>query len=306
MNIAELVSLQDKNSFKIGGSARYYTAPVDGDAVATAVAWARGHQVELFVLGRGSNLLISDAGWPGLVLHLSAFFEGIVWDGSMVIVNSGVALNNLVKEVVDHGFSGMEELAGIPGTVGGAVVMNAGAFATMVADTLCDVVCCNTVTGEITTITADKLQMGYRTTLLQQSCNIVLQARFSFARSQSREQLEVRRQEILELRRSKQPLEYPNCGSVFKRPEGGYAGTLIEACGLKGTRIGGAEVSTQHANFIVNRSAASAADVRSLIVMVQRTVYEKRGILLQPEVIFVGTFSEPLVSLVGSDNVDNG
>lgn len=306
MNIAELVSLQDKNSFKIGGSARYYIAPTDGDAVATAVAWAREHQMELFVLGRGSNLLISDSGWPGLVLHLSAFFEGITWEGSMVTVKSGVALNTLVKEVVDQGFSGMEELAGIPGTVGGAVVMNAGAFATTVAHTLCDVVCCNTVTGEVTTITADKLQMGYRTTLLQQSCNIVLQARFSFAHSQPREQLEMRRQEVLERRRSKQPLEYPNCGSVFKRPEGGYAGTLIEACGLKGTRIGGAEVSTQHANFIVNRGAASAADVRSLIIMVQRTVYKKRGILLQPEVIFVGTFSEPLISLAGSNNVDNG
>ncbi len=295
----ENIALHDKNTFAIGGPARYYCAPENGEQVSAALLRAARESLPLFVLGKGSNVLISDHGWPGLVMHVSpvspaAGNRNISWNGATVEVTGGTPLNTLVKDVVEHGYAGMEELAGIPGTVGGAVVMNAGAFSCCIADTLFSVDCCNRTTGKITTFSAAQLNLGYRTSVLKTNGEIVIVARFFFSETADPVILNCARSEILDRRRKKQPLEFPNCGSVFKRPPGNFAGTLIEQCGLKGLTCGGAEVSVKHANFIINTGEAKADEVRHLVCVIQKRVFEQCGVLLEPEVIFVGDFEEPL------------
>jgi UDP-N-acetylmuramate dehydrogenase len=295
-HILERVPLNDKNTYCIGGQARYFGIPGDERELSTMIAWADDAGLPVFLLGKGSNVLISDEGWSGLVMQLpaSAIAAPPVWHENNIEVGGGIALNNVVKEVADHGYRGMEELAGIPGTVGGAVMMNAGAYSSCIADTLTAVTCFIRKTYRTVTMQAADLLLGYRTSAIKLSGDIVLTARFSFIKTDEPSVIAAHRKKILELRKSKQPLEYPNCGSVFKRPPGTYAGTLIEQCGLKGVRCGDAEVSQKHANFIINTGAARADDVRHLICTVQRKVYEACGILLEPEVIFVGTFEEEL------------
>ena len=296
VNIAENIPLHHKTSYAIGGNARYYCEPETTDDLLMALQFARREQLPLFLLGKGTNLLVSDDGWPGLVIHLTERLNGgtCIWNDTSVTVPGGFTLNGLVKESVEHGCSGLEELAGIPGTVGGAVVMNAGAFSTCIADTLSSVVCCTVPAGEIIRYSASELELTYRNSRIRKTGDIVVSAEFSLGRTGTITELGNRRREILDRRKSKQPLEYPNCGSVFKRPPGDFAGTLIEKCGLKGLRCGSAEVSTKHANFIVNLGRAQAGDVRHLIYTVQKTVWERCEVLLEPEVIFIGKFDEPL------------
>lgn len=294
--VVEHISLHDKNSYCIGGPARYYCAPRNIDQLRSAVEWARFHNIPFFFMGRGSNILVSDSGWPGLVIHLLLGREEthFRWEANTVTVPGGVLLNRLVKNVVAKGFCGMEELAGIPGTVGGAVVMNAGAFSSCVADTLIDIECYRQDDGKVERVNAGDLGLDYRTSVLKGSGDSVLSARFSFSRNEPGKKIENRRREVLERRRKKQPLDFPNCGSVFRRPPGNYAGTLIEKAGLKGEEYGGARVSEKHANFIINTGDAKADEVRHLIVTIQKRVYERFSVLLEPEVIFMGEFTEPL------------
>ena len=294
-DVRKNVPLATKTTYKIGGDARYYCRTADPSVIATSVTWAHEADVPLFVLGKGSNILVSDEGWPGLVLHLdSETGKSVSWSDNAVTVYGMTALNRLVKSVVDNGYSGIEELAGIPGTVGGAVVMNAGAFTQSISDTLLEVTCCDLQTGEVHTRSASELQLGYRTSILKVTREIVLSARFQFTEKTDKNTLEEKRCSILEKRKMKQPLDFPNCGSVFKRPPGNYAGTLIENAGLKGMRYGGARISEKHGNFIINTGNAKADDVRYLIVHIQKNVYEQFGILLEPEVIFIGSFRQPL------------
>ncbi len=294
--LSEQVPLAGKTSFAIGGSARYYGVPERTGELLSILEYAHQEKLPLMLLGKGTNMLVSDSGWPGVVVHLTERFNGgtVDWDDDRVTVAGGVQLNSFVKNVVERGFKGVEELAGIPGTIGGAVIMNAGAFSTCIADTLVRVTCCCPHTGEVVERTAVELELGYRSSRLRHTEEIVLSAQFAFPSTASAGELAFRRREILDRRKAKQPLEYPNCGSVFKRPPGNYAGTLIEASGLKGLRCGGAEVSTKHANFIVNIGRARADDVRHLIYTVQKRVWEQHNVLLEPEVIFRGQFDEPL------------
>lgn len=299
--VLENVPLHDKTTYRIGGRARYYAAPRSNEAIIALCDWAKELELPLLVLGKGSNLLISDHGWPGLVLHLCGEDEMslLQWDGCSVTAPGGISLNTLVKSVADHGFSGSEELAGIPGTVGGGVIMNAGAFSQCIADTLSMVTCYLQQYGTVRSIAASDLKFGYRTSILKGTGNIVLSAQFTFETMGAPDELHARRHEILERRKTKQPLDYPNCGSVFKRPPGNYAGTLIEMCGCKGLRIGGAEVSEKHANFIINTAQASAEEVRELIATIQQRVFDECGILLEPEVVFAGAFDHDLFTPPG-------
>jgi UDP-N-acetylmuramate dehydrogenase len=217
----------------------------------------------------------------------------LTWSGSEVRAQSGVMLETMVRESIDRGFSGLEELSGIPGTVGGAVIMNAGAFSTCIADTLVAAEYLDCVTLLVDTLPADKLGLGYRTSALKDENAIILSARFRLDAGDMQKSRD-RRAEILEKRRAKQPLDLPNCGSVFKRTPGNFAGTLIEKAGLKGYRHGNVSISSKHANFIVNHGNGTAAEVRRLIVLAQKKVFEQEGVLLEPEVIFAGTFDEPL------------
>ena len=287
MNILENVPLNDKTSYKIGGAARYYCEPQSENEIIQLYKFAIERNLPVFILGRGSNLVISDEGLDALVINLSAKFTNVEWDGMSAVVQSGFGLDELAALSAGKGYGGMEELSGIPGTVGGAVVMNAGAFNTDVSHTLRSARVLRVSTLRIEEVSAGELAFGYRRSAVKDSGDLVLSAVFDFKISPEAALI---RQQILEKREQKQPLDFPSCGSVFKRPPGNYAGTLIESCGLKGFTLGGAAVSAKHANFIINTGNAKAEDVRGIIRHVQETVFAKTGVNLETEVIFVGKF----------------
>lgn len=290
--IAENVSLLDKTSFLIGGKAHYYCRIQSTEDIATALVWAREKGASVFVLGKGTNVLISDTGWPGIVIDMSAL-SGIAWQQDSARCKSGTLLHDLVKEAIRRSLGGIEELAGIPGTIGGACFMNAGAFGQEIGQSIESVSGVEIATGEHWTLSHRDIFFEYRKTSLQQKQSIITEVTVRFKPDQALKLFEVY-QTILRRRHRKQPLKYPNCGSVFKRPFGQYAGSLIESCGLKGFRIGDAMISPKHGNFIINLNHATATDVRALIVACQQRVYEKSGVLLEPEVLFIGQFSVPL------------
>jgi UDP-N-acetylmuramate dehydrogenase len=287
------VPLADKTSFRIGGPARFYAEPATIREITALVQWARRNNQPLCVLGRGTNILISDEGWNGLVLNLSVNFSKSRWRGNSVTAQAGALLHTLVMQSIRKGLKGIERLAGIPGTVGGAAIMNAGAFDQEISSCIEWVRFLSLPGGPVCRLSARELCYGYRRSALQSLPALVLSVHCRFSKGTPGELASAARN-ILECRREKQPLDLPNCGSVFKRPEGRYAGKLIEQAGLKGHRTGDAQISPRHANFIVNLGAATAADVRRLIAHVQKRVYENSGVLLEPEVLFIGDFDEPL------------
>jgi UDP-N-acetylmuramate dehydrogenase len=257
------ILLADKTTFRIGGPARAYTAPCCVQDIADALEWARCNSAKVLVLGKGSNVLVSDKGWDGLVIDLASQWTGISWNDRCAECRSGALLHSLVKESVDRGFAGLEKLAGIPGSVGGAVVMNAGAFGQAVSDCLQVVEYIEPLTSEMKSLPVLELGASYRTTVFKDSGAIIVTARFCFTADESGTAVGSFR-EVLAKRKERHPLDLPNCGSVFKNPSnaGTTAGKLIEQCGLKGESRGDAQVSLKHANFIVNSGAATAADVR--------------------------------------------
>ena len=276
-------------SYKIGGPAAVWVAPATEAAVGEVLAIVHADQIPLFILGLGSNLLISDNGWPGVTLYLGSNISGWHFDGPIASVQAGTPLLDLIRHAVDNGFGGMELMAGIPGSVGGALRMNAGAFGQEIAQTTL------TVKGfrlDGTPFTAERedINFGYRQVPdLEQ---VVLTAGiFRFQQSDAA-LLRKRMNDILALRAKKQPLDHPSCGSVFKRPPGYYAGALIEEAGLKGKRIGGAMISPKHAGFILNMNNASAADVMSLILKIEDSVWQRFGVRLEREVKLIGEFDE--------------
>lgn len=292
IQIQQDIPLKNKSTFRIGGRAQYYTQVHTDEDVKGAFQWAQEHEQKVFVLGKGSNILISDAGWPGLVIDMSDY-TSIGWEGNTAVCQSGALLHMLVKQSVDRGLGGMEELAGIPGSVGGALIMNAGAFKQNVCECLISVSGLY-ADGSEWYLNRKEVDFGYRSSSLNRENSIILKATFSFNEHDNPAQLQSVYEAILKKRNQNQPLDLPNCGSVFKRPEGMYAGALIEECGLKGYRMGSAMVSSKHANFIVHDGDATAEDVRKLIVHIQKEVYNKKGVLLEPEVLFVGEFKEDI------------
>ncbi len=298
MVVQKNISLKDKNTYKIGGKADFYCEPASIDDILEIVQWADSRRIPLLIIGNGSNLLISDTGWPGVVVNLSENYNKFEWSNNQVTAESGLMLNKLVNQVIDLGFCGMEELTGIPGTIGGGVIMNAGAFSMTLQDTIDTVTYYDLEEKKICSRKKNELEFGYRTSFLKRKPSIVLTTSFNFEKKCTKDILISKRAEIQTKRRDKQPLDYPNCGSVFKRPEKNYAGTLIESCGLKGMRIGDAEVSEKHANFIINRGNATAEDVRALIGLIQKTVLDRTGVMLEPEVIFAGEFKSSLVDSI--------
>jgi UDP-N-acetylmuramate dehydrogenase len=293
LKISENVSLAAKTSYRLGGPARYYAEPRSEGEVVDACRFAGEKGVSRFILGNGSNVLISDVGFGGLVVNLSRNYSAASWDGATAFALGGFPLDALAAEAAERGCAGIEGLSGIPGTVGGAVAMNAGAFDAEVSQTLRNVRVLRAVAHSIETVSANDLGLGYRTSAIKGSGDAVLSATFDFKAGDAA-QLKSLRREILGKRRDKQPVDSPSCGSVFKRPANGYAGALIESCGLKGFSVGMAKVSEKHANFIINTGSAKAEDVRKVISRVQKAVFEKHGVLLEPEVVFLGEFQEPL------------
>ena len=286
MEIKNNIYLKEYTSYKTGGKALYFADCKSSKDVASALNFASDNKLNYEVIGGGSNLLISDDGYNGLIICTKSLNQYIINKGSGIIkCGAGIVLADLVLYACNHGLSGMEAMAGIPGSTGGACKMNAGAFNQEIKDTLLNVTYMND-DGSIKTIKTEEVGFAYRKSPALNG-KIVLYAEFAYGKDKV-ETLLNKRREILDRRKEKQPLHKPSCGSVFKRPEGNYAGTLIEKCGLKGYSIGGAMVSTKHANFILNENNATSSDIYNLIQHVINEVHKQTGITLEPEVRMIG------------------
>jgi UDP-N-acetylmuramate dehydrogenase len=286
------VSLKGLTTWKVGGLAQWYLEPKTLVEIQTGLAWAKQQGLPITVIGAGSNLLISDRGLAGLVIctrHLRHVDTQFDRETQSIVADAGKMVASLAWQAARRGWGGMEWAAGIPGTLGGAVVMNAGAHGHSTQEILISAEVLN-ADGSIETLTTADLNYSYRTSNLQGETKIVLSAKFKLQAASEPEEIKSRTFRDLEKRHSKQPYDRPSCGSVFRNPAPLYAAALIEELGLKGHRIGGAEVSTLHANFIINHKDATATEIRELIYFVQSQVKAKYAIELEPEVKMLGEF----------------
>ncbi|MDX2501509.1 MAG: UDP-N-acetylmuramate dehydrogenase [Deltaproteobacteria bacterium] len=281
------VPLAPLSSYKIGGSTSVWVAPATEQAVGRVLELIYQKRLPLFVLGRGSNILISDKGWNGVTLYLGENLSALTFDGLDASVLAGTLLIDLIQAAIQKGLAGLEQLSGIPGGIGGALRMNAGAFGQEIEHATLTV---NGFRNDGSPFQAARKDIKFKYRRVPQLADVVItSAVFGFEKS-DRHILSARMKDILSLRAKKQPLKYPSCGSVFKRPAGYYAGALIEEAGLKGERIGGAMISPKHAGFILNVDRASAADVYALINLVENKIYDRFGVRLEREVRLIGEF----------------
>lgn len=270
---------------KIGGNADVLIFPTEFDEIEKIVLYANENDIPLTILGNASNVLIADGGIRGIVLNLTNL-KRIRTENNKIITQSGASIIDISQLALKHELSGLEFACGIPGSVGGAVYMNAGAYGGEVSEVL-ESVLVLTKEGVMKTLLNEDLGLGYRTSVIQKEGYVVLEATFSLEKGNYAEMKE-KMDELTFLRESKQPLEYPSCGSVFKRPPGQFAGKLIQESGLQGATIGGAQVSKKHAGFIVNIGSATSTDYLSLIKYVQSTVKDKFDVELETEVRVIG------------------
>lgn len=275
-------------TFRIGGPADYFVELGSIEQIRAAIQVCREENLPWFVLGRGSNLLVSDKGYRGVILSIYKDFQKTEIQGETVTVQAGVLLTTLSGKVLDASLTGLEFASGIPGTIGGAVVMNAGAYGGEMKDIVRKVTVLDQ-DGEVRTLTCGEMQFGYRTSLAKKKGYIVLGAELTLKQGE-KEKIREEMQALKAKRIEKQPLEFPSAGSTFKRPEGYFAGKLIMDAGLRGAAVGGAQVSEKHCGFVVNTGNATAADVRELMRRVQEKVEEQFGVHLEPEVRFLGEF----------------
>ena len=273
-------------SFRVGGPADYFVQPASREEIRGAIMAAKEEKVPFFVIGNGSNLLVSDRGWRGMILQVGKNYQEITVEDNIITAQSGATLARVAKEALDHNLTGMEFAAGIPGSVGGAVAMNAGAYGGEMKDILLDAEVM-TNDGEFITIPAADMDFSSRHSCAFEKEYLVLSARFLLAPGDPG-QIRSRMDELARARRDKQPLEYPSAGSTFKRPKGYFAGKLIQDAGLKGYTVGGAQVSEKHSGFVINRGGATAEEIAFLIAQVQKKVEQQFGVRMEPEVRFVG------------------
>ena len=272
-------------TFKIGGEADIFIIPASPAALISAVKKCTGLEIPYFILGNGSNLLVSDGGIEGAVISLSGI-NGISAEGEKITCGAGAMLSSVCLKALSLSLTGLEFAYGIPGTAGGALYMNAGAYGGQMADVI-ESAECLTATGEIKTLKKEDMRLGYRSSVFKNGGLIIISLTLALKKGDKTE-IKAEMDELLNRRKQKQPLEYPSAGSTFKRPEGYFAGALIEKNGLKGLTVGGAQVSEKHAGFVINRGGATAADVKALIGKIQKKVFENDGVMLEPEVIFTG------------------
>lgn len=285
MRIRENVSLKNYSSYRTGGTAKFLAEPSTTEELVECLDWAKKKSVEHFIMGGGCNLLISDQILDHLVIVLSNLNRHILKKHKKIYAGAGVLLDSMIVYTIRSYMTGAENMSGIPGTVGGALAMNAGAFGAEIG-MLTDEIDLLGSDGSVFTVKGAEAGFSYRRTAAV-SGSIVLGGKFLLEEGDRTESERIRK-EILRKRVQKQPLEYPSCGSVFKRPEGHYAGELIERCGLKGKRIGGAMVSAKHANFIVNVGGATGSDIKNLIEEVKLIVLKETGVQLEEEVKYLG------------------
>ena len=270
-------------SFKIGGNASLFVTPGYDDALVSLLEKCREENARVFILGNGSNLLVSDEGIDAVVVSMSRENDEIsVSSDGVISCPAGVSLMKVCRAALQHSLSGLEFAYGIPGSVGGAVYMNAGAYGGEIKDVI---VSCRAITpdGETVEIKKEDMLLGYRTSVFNKNNYVLLSAEFKLNKGDP-DEIKAKMDDFMNRRKTKQPIEFPSAGSVFKRPEGYFAGALIEECGLKGKRIGGAEVSRKHSGFIINAGEATAADVMALVDYVRKTVKDEKGVLLEPEI----------------------
>lgn len=275
-------------TFRIGGPADLFVTPGSIQAVADSIRICKETQTPYAVIGNGSNLLVSDTGYRGVIIQIGRNLNQVSVNGEEIRAQAGAMLSVIAKTALSESLTGFEFASGIPGTLGGAVVMNAGAYGGEMKDVLTEVTVL-TREGEIRTIPAEKLEMGYRTSLAAKNGWIILEAVLKFQKGDA-EAIRGRMEELKMQRVTKQPLDLPSAGSTFKRPEGYFAGKLIMDAGLRGFTVGGAQISEKHCGFVVNKGGATAEDVRNLICAVQKKVQEDAGVKLEPEVKFLGEF----------------
>lgn len=273
-------------SFRIGGPAELFLTPENAAQLAEAIRILRRHEIPVFILGNGSNLLVRDKGIRGAVVQLSGRMSALETDGTALYAEGGALLSAAAAKAAKAGLTGLEFASGIPGSIGGAVMMNAGAYGGEMKDVLESV---DVLTRDLRreTLPVEQLGLSYRHSSLAERGDIVLGARFRLEQGDP-QAIQARMAELAEQRREKQPLQYPSAGSTFKRPEGYFAGKLIQDAGLKGKTIGGAQVSEKHAGFLINTGNATAGEMLELIAFCQRTVEEKFGVKLETEVRIVG------------------
>lgn len=281
--------MSQHTTFRIGGPADVFVMPENYEQIREVLRLCKEEKLPFFVLGNGSNLLVSDSGYRGVIIQMDRNMEEIRLDGEEIHACAGALLSSVAVAARNASLTGFEFAGGIPGTIGGAAVMNAGAYGGELKDVLKEVTVM-TREGEILTIPAEKMEMGYRTSIIKTAGYLVLEAVISLKKGDE-EAIRATMKDLSERRTEKQPLDYPSAGSTFKRPEGYFAGKLIMDSGLRGYRVGGAQVSEKHCGFVINAGGATAEDVRSLMDHVIQVVREKYGVTLEPEVKFLGDFN---------------
>lgn len=280
--------MKSHTTFRIGGPAKYFVIPETKEEIKAVIECCKRADMPYYILGNGSNLLVSDKGYEGVVIQIFKNMNQIVLDGERITAQAGAILSSVANKALEAELTGFEFAAGIPGTLGGACVMNAGAYGGEMKDVLVSVVVL-TQDGEFLTIPKEELELGYRTSVIAKKNYIVLEATICLAKG-DKEAIKARMDELKVQRTTKQPLEYPSAGSTFKRPVGYFAGKLIQDAGLRGFQVGGAQVSEKHCGFVINKDQATAADVAELMKQVSEKVKEQFGVELEAEVKRLGEF----------------
>ncbi len=280
--------LRNHSYFKIGGCTDLFAEPNSYDELREIIQASNKYNIEFYVIGNGTNLLISDKGYRGLVIKIGEKFSDITINDNIVVAGAGALLSKVAKDSAARGLGGLEFACGIPGFVGGGVAMNAGAYNGEIKDAIYSVLCMNRK-GEIYNYTRDEMNFGYRDSKVLTDDLIVLSVQFNLEYG-DKEKILARVKLLNEKRTASQPLSYPSAGSTFKRPENGFAAKLIEDAGLKGFKHGGAMVSDMHSGFVINYNKATCKDVMEIMEIIIKTVYTKFNIKLEPEVKIIGEF----------------
>ena len=274
--------MKKHTTFKAGGKAAFLVTPDSEEKVKELIRFFKENEIANYIIGNGSNLLVRDEGFDGVILEIGSKLSEVVVNENKITAQAGALLSKTANQAYKSGLSGMEFASGIPGSVGGGVAMDAGAYGGELKDIVETVTMCDENGDEIT-LTVDEMDFSYRHSIVQDKNYIVLSATFSLTQGEPEKILETMN-DLNQRRRDKQPLEYPSAGSTFKRPEGYFAGKLIQDAGLKGYSVGGACVSEKHSGFVINKGGATATDIITLIGDVQKIVKEKFGVELEPEV----------------------
>ena len=277
------VPMSKYTTFRIGGNASVMLTPTTDEQLASIIKKCKEDNIKPFIIGNGSNMLISDKGLDTVVINMCRQFPKIeLVNGDTVVCDAGATMSKVCNFALENGLTGLEFAFGIPGSAGGAAYMNAGAYGGEMKDVLVE---CRHIDsdGNFGSLKGEELGLAYRTSAYEHNGYIITTLVMKLSKG-NKDEIRAKMQELLQRRKDKQPLEYPSAGSTFKRPEGYFAGALIEECGLKGYSVGGAQVSEKHAGFVINKGSATAKDVLDLIKYIQDKVFREKGVMLEPEV----------------------